>query len=117
MKQENQKECQPKPETLEDPDSESQTTSNHLELLLKRMRQRNRARAPSIDWNSMEQLSKCQYLRLHHVSCAEGEEEEWEEGGGDGGAEAADRIKMTSWTLAQTRLLRGPENYVSSMFY
>ncbi|XP_076467607.1 uncharacterized protein LOC143298611 [Babylonia areolata] len=107
---------QPKPETT---GANDEPQANHLELLLKRMRQQNRTQAPSVDWNCVEQLAKCQYLRIHHwheegeaEGQGEGEEEEegeghrwWseEEWGGEGD-------HLTSWTVAEMRMKGGFPN-------
>ncbi|KAK7097643.1 microtubule-associated protein futsch-like [Littorina saxatilis] len=88
---------EPKPPAAAESDNKVSDTpkGNQLELLLRRMKKRSLGLTGSVDRNSVEQLAKCQYLRVY----------DWESK--TKGKEEGESVRMTSWANAESRLKAG----------
>ena len=83
---------EPKPPPTEDQEAAGHHT-NALEQLLSGLRRHGLSQ--SLDRNSMEQLAKCQYLRVYDWDSKTRKEEQ------------GDAVKLTSWTTAESQLRAG----------
>lgn len=86
---------EPKPPPKPEDQASTRAQTDNLTQLLRGLRHHSRGLSQPFNRNSMEQLAKCQYLRVYDWDSKARKEEQGQE------------VKLTSWTTAESRLRAG----------